>query len=351
MGNLRETDKFIVTDAKWDATIDDRVLGNITRPNGTTIVTDTVGLLNMYEYQTSYRGTMLGSGYLNNGNTWVTLTPYDSLNMIIINNNGLQQTVALESNFGIRPAINLKSEIKIVSGDGTEDNPYRLKGDNDSYLSGVKLNTRYSGEYISFGEDENNLYRIASHETEGLTKITSAEPLKSSGNFITCTFDSDGNVNYSSDTTIGTFLNGEYLTSYVGDNYRNMIEPSTTWYLGRVSDRASYRLAKYSSTTEFTSNQTTAQVGLLRLGELMSSQFERYVVKGESSITGLTTNYWTLTPYNTNSVHRVREHGYTDDFTIYTSINSVKPAMNLKSNVVITGGSGTKSDPFTIALQ
>ena len=78
----------------------------------------------------------------------------------------------------MRPSINLKSSVRIVDGDGTIDNPYRLNGDNDTNLSGTLLSSRYSGEYIRFGNDENNLYRIVSHETEGLTKITSAEPLK-----------------------------------------------------------------------------------------------------------------------------------------------------------------------------
>ena len=82
---------------------------------------------------------------------------------------------------GIRPSIVLKSSIKIVDGDGSEDNPYRLEGDNDNNLEVVKLNTRYSGEYIRFGNDGNNLYRIVSHETEGLTKITSDEPLRENG--------------------------------------------------------------------------------------------------------------------------------------------------------------------------
>ena len=30
--------------------------------------------------------------------------------------------------------------------------------------------------------------------------------------------------------------------------------------------------------------------------------------------------------------------------------NTVKPTFNLKSNVVITGGDGTKNNPFTVKL-
>ena len=146
-------------------------------------------------------------------------------------------------------------------------------------------------------------------------------------------------------------MNGEYLTSYVGSSYRNMIEPSTTWYLGTVGDGASYRLAKYSSATgnDLTTNTTTAQVGLLRLGELMAGQFDRSAIKGGSSSTGFTTNYWTLTPYSTSYVRFVSSIGFAyDSRSAYA--DGVRPSINLKSNVMITGGSGTKSDPFVLTL-
>ena len=185
-----------------------------------------------------------------------------------------------------RPSVNLKSSVKIVDGDGTIDNPYRLEGDNDSNLLGTLLNTRYSGEYIRFGNEENNLYRIVSHENGTGTKITSAEPLKSSGKFLSMKFGS--NKTFSSTNIIGTFLNGEYLTNYIDGTYSNMIEESSTWYLGALRTGLSYKLAKYtdtnmSSTTTSTANAT---VGLLRLGELMAGQFDRYRNNDY---------YWTLT--------------------------------------------------------
>ena len=178
--------------------------------------------------------------------------------------------------YDVRPAINLKSNIRVVDGDGTVDDPYRLAGDYDINLNGTLLNTRYSGEYIRFGNDENDLYRIVSHENGSGTKIVSAKPLKSSSSFITSAFDSNRNVNYSSSTTIGIFLNGDYLTSYVGDDYVNMIEDSTTWYLGTVGSGVSYKLAKYTDTTGtiLTSSTASSKVGLLRLGELMAGQFD-----------------------------------------------------------------------------
>ena len=317
-------------------------LGSITRPNGTTTVTDAVGLLNMYEYQSSYTGTTYSNGYLNNGLWWWTLTPYSSSNVRDVGSYGNANNNASIHASGVRPSINLKSSVKIVDGDGTIDNPYRLNGDNDTNLSGTLLSSRYSGEYIRFGNDENNLYRIVSHENGTGTKIVSAEPLKSSGTFITSAFDSNSSVNYSSSTTIGTFLNGEYLNSYVDSTYSDMIEDNTTWYLGTVGIGTSYKLAKYTDTnmSSTTASITNAKVGLLRLGELMSGQFDRY---------GNNTSYWTLTPYSTSYVRNVNDYGYAYNITSARALG-VRPSINLKSNVQIVNGDGTKNNPFTLEL-
>ena len=332
--NLREPENFIKMDSKWNVSQMSDTGKPQSEEEGGTIVEDAVGLLNIYEY------TMSGASWLNNGYWW-TLTPY-SQNGIWCLNDATMTYVSLPIvyNLGVRPSINLKPEMKVVSGNGSEDNPYRLVGDNDSDLEGIKLNTRYSGEYITFGTGENNLYRIVSHETEGLTKITSDEPLEENGTFKTIAF--GDTVYYSSTNTIGIFLNGNYLTSYVGNDYGNMIENNTTWYLGRVGSSASYRLAKYSdiNMSNLTSDITTAKIGLLRLGELMMCPHNGSV------------DYWTLTVYAPNLffVRSVRSDALSYAYSI-TSNFAIKPALNLKSNVIITSGDGTKNNPFQIALE
>ena len=340
LGNLRDYENFIVTDATWDATLDATSLGSITRPNGTTTVTNAVGLLNMYEYQSSYTGTTYRNGYLNNGLFWWTLTPNSASDVRYVSCTGSAGGNSPSLADGARPSINLKSSVKIVDGDGTIDNPYRLNRDNDNNLSGTLLSSRYSGEYIRFGNDENNLYRIVSHENGTGTKIVSAEPLKSSGTFITSAFGS--NTSFSSSNTIGAFLNGDYLTNYVDSSYSSMIEDSTTWYLGTVGSGTSYKLAKYTDAnmTGYTTS-TNAKVGLLRLGELMSGQFDRY---------GNNTNYWTLTPNSASNVRYVYSFGGASNNSP-SGADGVRPSINLKSNVVITGGDGTINNPFTLAFE
>ena len=181
--------------------------------------------------------------------------------------------------YGIRPVINLKPDVEIISGTGTESDPYRLKGDDDTPTSGTKLATRYSGEYIRFGIGENNLYQIVSHEIEGTTKIVSTAPLKEDGEYKILEF--GDTLIYSINSSIGSFLNTkEYLMSenYLTSSQKNMIEDNIMWYLGEVDMYQNYKLAKYTSalSTKLTSNTTTAKIGLLRLGELMPTQFFTY---------------------------------------------------------------------------
>ena len=340
LGNLREPEKFIKMNSIWNAT----ETTDPSKLNDIILVPAPVGLLNVYEYTMSYSGTEASNGYLNNGLYWWTLTPYDNQNIYDVDNAGdASDGIYPISIYGVRPSVNLKSDINIVSGDGTIDNPYRLEGDNDTALSGTLLNTRYSGEYIRFGIGENNLYRIVSHETIGLTKITSAEPLKQSGNFITSAF--GDNVIFSSSNTIGTFLNENYLNTnsgYLSSNDISMIEGNTFWYLGTVGRGMSYIFAKYTDTNMTnTTTSTEANVGILRLGELMAGQFDIY----QNNL-----YYWLLTPYSSSNVLYIGNNGYAD-LNGYLREDGVKPSLNLKSDIIITTGTGTKDDPFELALS
>ena len=336
LGNLREPDKFIKTDSVWNATLTTAT----TKPAKTTMVTDAVGLLNIYEYTMSHENATVSTGYLNNGLYWWTLTPYNTSRVRYVRDNGTGRSFSPTISNGPRPSINLKSAVKIIDGDGTADNPYRLQGDND-ISTGALLSTRYSGEYIKFGTGENNLYRIVSHENGSGTKITSTIPLKDSGSSKSIKFGSD--TTFSKENTIGTFLNGDYLTSgtYLTSDQVNMIENNTTWYLGTVGSGANYKLAKYQDTTgsNLTTSTTTAKVGLLRIGELMAGQFDKY---------GNTTTYWILTPFDIFNVRSVDDFG-SSYYGSPSGLTGSRPSMNLKSTVKIVSGTGTKSDPFVIS--
>ena len=339
LGNLRDPEKFIKMDSKWNAT----AMTDTTKPPKTTIVESSVGLINLYEYAMSYSGTNYSNGYLNNNLESVLLTPYNDTSLFAENNGGILYYNNNVNTNVIRPSINLQPNIKIVYGSGTEDDPYRLMGDNDKNLEGILLNTRYSGEYISFGVGDNNLYRIVSHETESLTKITSANPLKESGNYKLITF-GENNI-YSSSNTIGSFLNNNYLnpsSGYLTSEQVNMIGDNTIWYLGKMFIGSSYKLAKYTDITgeNLTPNTTIAKVGLLRIGELMSGVF---------SATKTGSSFWSLTSSDNSMFYIGENAGFLS--ILPTSQLAIKPALNLKSNVVITSGDGTKENPFELKLN
>lgn len=323
LGNLREPDKFIKMNSQWNATES----ADTTKPANTTMVEDAIGLLNIYEYTMSYNGTTAANGYLNNGLYWLTLTPSSASNLHYIYSNGSIQNIVSQITSGVRPSVNLKSSVKIIEGSGTETDPYRLEGDNDTPTSGTLLNTRYSGEYIRFGSGENNLYRIISKENGSGVKIVSAEPLSSG--MLGMPFDSDSNMIYSDSTTLGSYLNNDYLTisnGYLTSDQINMIEDMSTW------------------TIHSTGATTTAKIGLLRTEEQLAGQFAK---------SSKSTNYWTLTITSTyDSIEYVSYVGEVyPESTLDRSSYGVRPAMNLKSAVYITGGTGTKQDPFKISLK
>ena len=321
LGNLRNPDKFIKMDNKWNASMMTDTSKPPSESEGGIMVEDSVGLLNVYEYNMS--GAR--DGYLNNSLYWWTITANNSSANYIVNYDGSIGTSGVTNAYGIRPVVNLKPDIKIVAGDGTEDSPYRLMGDNDNNLKGTKLNTRYSGEYISFGTGENNLYRIVSHETEGLTKITSSQPLRENGRYKSMTWGEDSTYLGSN---VVNFLNGEYLDNgfYLTSEQVNMIEDNTTWYL---------------STTKNDTDIANSKVGLLRLRELIAGQFDRYLNNR---------NYFVLTLNGQLRVNDIEAWCRNNTVDARIAETSIKPALNLKSNVIITSGDGTLQNPFEIEL-
>ena len=112
----------------------------------------------------------------------------------------------------------------------------------------------------------------------------------------------------------------------------NLVNLDTIWYLGNVNWDKGYKLAKYQDEISniLTSNTTIATVGLLRYGELLLSQVNEN-----------NTSYWTLTTaMNGERIYNINE----ESILTYnlTQNHGIKPALNLKSNVIITGGTGTK---------
>ena len=366
LDTLYNYQNIIVEDSTWNITnsnasskddISTR-LHETTLINNSTIGKNTpVGLLNSYEYYLSYKnsGSTNGytQGYLNIGYKWWLLNPYSSSYVWYVYNYGYADYDYPSSTNGSRPSINLKSNIQLSGGSGTKDDPYTISGDKElPTINTTLLNTRTVGEYVVFDEDGDTstkeIYRIVGFEG-GKTKLNKNDYIKSETTTLTKKF--------SANTTYGSGTSDEYWDYYLSNTWYNSLASKDmldkgTYYINTASYETSYKnsLCNTSNTTETTKSciktaniWNTGYVGLPRYGEMFASQ------QGDGS--NRSRNIWLITPYSSSYVWYVSNTGIANDSGNPSNANGTRPSINLKSNIVITSGSGTKSNPFTIALK
>ena len=74
----------------------------------------------------------------------------------------------------------------------------------------------------------------------------------------------------------------------------------------------------------------------------MAGQFDYYYNNAEY--------YWLITKISVSGLRTIFLAGTGAPISRF-ALHNIKPSMNLKSNVIITSGDGTKNNPFTIALE
>ena len=163
--------EIIVEDAVWNASAGDGTISTKLPVDGQeeVLVNASVGLLNSYEYYKSYQNTSNVGCYLNIGYYSWLLNPYSVSSSDIwgtIHNGNVLNNGPLSS-LGVRPSVNLESGVEFTGGTGTENNPYRIKGDQEQVDENVTLiNTRQSGEYVKHVDEETApSFRIVGTET------------------------------------------------------------------------------------------------------------------------------------------------------------------------------------------
>ena len=311
--------------------------------------------MNSYEYYLSYKNsTKKSTAYLNIGYFWWLLNSFNkSSNVWRTGVDGSATYTTSNDSNGIRPMVNLKNNVKFVGGSGTKDDPYTILGDKEeATLNTTLLNTRTSGEYVIFDEDGNTstkeLYRIISVEN-GMTKINKNDYIKNGTSVLT--------KMYSTSITFGSSTSDEYWDYYLNNTwYTSLVSKSMldkgTYYIKRMPS-GSYKnsLCNTNNTTETindcvktTSIWNSGYVGLPRYGEMFASQ------QGDE---GYSSSKYILfiTPYSSSSVWNAFTSGYGSNSILSDTGAAVRPSLYLKSTVKITGGDGTKSNPFTIALK
>jgi len=347
---LANKNTVLATGKQWNAT----ETTETTKPAETTMVGGNVGLLNTYEYTESYRkaNNISGKGYLNIKQNWWLITPYSSSVVHFVSE---YSSFACDSpssySHAVRPSIYLSSGITFAGGAGTRNNPYKIGEDISAPTTNAKISSRVSGEYVSF---KNELFRIVGKEGE-TTKIVKADYLLDNGSVLKKRFPTGITYGSGTDDTWDNYLNNTWLTSsdktildqgkyYLGEYGDTGISYKAT-ICDTTNDNSDYHLTTKAcdklQNTDTITNTYTGYVGLLRVGEMFSSQ-----LKGElASYQGM----WLITPDSSSGVRSVLSNGLLSS-SYPSSTKAVRPSVNLKSNIIITGGDGTKNSPFQIAL-
>ena len=127
-------------------------------------INDYVGLLNIEDYMQA--GAK--NSYLNNETYFWTLNFDKDGNPLYINNEGnINNIYKKEDNYfsyGIRPVITLKSDISIVSGDGSNEDPFIIEE-----LGNALLKDNSIGSYVNYNDRS---YRILSIDDKGVELIS-----------------------------------------------------------------------------------------------------------------------------------------------------------------------------------
>ena len=314
-------------------------------------VSDKVGLLSVYDYMMTggTDGSSTSKTYLNNGYYWWMTSPIGGSGVWGVNNSGGAHNGSPTGSYGVRPSINLKSDITITGeGNGELETPYTLEDDTQLGQANELLSSRISGEYINFN---NTKYRIIGVEN-GLTKITMADYSVNKNTLsISLSFGaSTDEITFSTTYGIGKYLDGWYNATsetdtsgtytglYLSETAKAMIAtPSdgVRWYAGPDNGGINF---DYTKATQGTAIEAT--IGLGRYGEMLSTQF------GPGSSSSVAT--WLMTKHTGSYVWNIYINGYAYFYGPTSSIG-VRPSMYLKSNVKITGGSGMPHDAYTIS--
>lgn len=90
---------------------------------------------------------------------------------------GEYKNYSVSENIGVRPVIHIKEETDVISGDGTFENPYILKGNKSVLKAGSKVSDARVGEYLTYS---GYTFRIIGKESDGTTKVIMDGNLKDS---------------------------------------------------------------------------------------------------------------------------------------------------------------------------
>ena len=239
-----------------------------------------------------------------------------------------------------------EEEIEVVTkGDGL----YKDEYEDRYFYRGANPNN-----YITFN---NEIWRIISIESDGTIKIMREASI---GNRA---WDSKGGSygsnNWARPSDLNTYLNGSYLTSTLNVAAQSQIV-AKDWSIGAINYN---ELSMKTQINKENAIKWNGKVALPTVSEYLRSNSDKeycgtsnlidvYYSSCQNTTWMFNSNYnwWTLSPYDNYSDDNILHVDSRGDVTInYASLKyAVYPSVYLSSNVQITGGDGSQSNPYLI---
>lgn len=178
-------------------------------------ITSKVGLLSIGQYNSTLSNN---STYLDNNNYFALSHKSGNRYIITPYEEGIKNGLDTGILAPIRPVITLKSNLYLLSGDGSLENPYKL--DDYSYAkTSDKLNTRLTGEYLEYS---GLIYRIVGVDNDKNIRVIMNSPwiIQPSNQKLQLAIAefNDVKFNVKSENSPGYVLNNDYL-DYIGTKY------------------------------------------------------------------------------------------------------------------------------------
>ena len=204
--------------------------------------------------------------------------------------------------------------------------------------------------YVTFNNEKAG-WRIISINSDGTIKIMK------DGNIGDIAWDESNSNNWNRPASLNTYLNNDYYNSLTSTSQSQIVEG--TYYAGAVTRGNNDMQDQISDEKAVTSK---VKVALPTVSEYLRANSNKeqcgtfslnnsnYSTCKNSNWMYINDLWWTLSPYSgiSGGVFSVNSGGYVNyNFATITNY-AVRPAITLSSEVQITGGTGTQSDPYTL---
>jgi len=320
--HLTNVDQYIVQDAQWCSSTFVSLDQVPSTCNGV-LVKAPVGLLNVSEVQQTIADNKT---YIDNY-SWLLDSMSNGLKWhVYIGSNQLVGTEASSTYLGVKPVINLKTNLYVNSGDGTSTNPYKLN-DYSYAKENEKLKDRLDGEYFVYS---GYVFRKIGTDKDGNVHLVMADIMGKAGTQEQLTIAYDENItdkkfNPSEEGNIGYKLNNDTIL-FLSD--KSLVQHSFKI--------PSYQLNKNYNQLE--ASNVNAYLAFPTSYELFS---------GINHFYRADLNYMLL-DYAKDSVVFINT-GNSMLFAMEEDIwgeMGIKLSLYLKGNLKISSGSGTPYDPY-----